>query len=194
MRYKIGDKVPFLHVKFEYENGGSNADGLAFWRYIPWEHKLLSIDILMLTCTEHERVSVKDQERMEDNFIFQDDSGQRWINDRGDPEYVEREVFCAEEIDAQIAKGVNCFHLKSLSRYLCDVSRGIFDIHKEIASGNVNVDKYQKSEDMLQAHYNEVVTQFESQSGLEVVRRERSFGSGPFRGFYNIDIQTKQAV
>lgn len=193
MRFEIGSQVPFVHVKFEHGNF-SNADGICFSTYYPWDHKLIGIDILMLSCQEHHKVAGEaDDVKNEDGFIFTDADGNVWHNQypraNGLNMSVERDIKSDEHLKAEMERGVVNFEMKGLSTYLAEVSRGIFDIQAEIDKGNTTYD-YKSKLAQLQAHYDEVVLKFENMTGQRVVRTERIFGnSGVFRGFYQVHFE-----
>lgn len=69
-RFNVGSKYPFIKVHFSL-NGNP-----AFWgMYLPWEHKLESIELVMLECTEHHKVPSEWDPKPEpaldyDGFIF----------------------------------------------------------------------------------------------------------------------------
>jgi hypothetical protein len=193
MRFEVGSQVPFIHVKFQFPNGFNNADGLSFMRYLPWESTLLGIDILLLTCTERHDVPTEDCEtQREDGFVFKDHNGNVWHNEypfsSGAPMQVERHFTNEDQIRSELEKGERNFEMKALSAYLAEVTLGIFDIRFAEAKGGTEEADFKASGDLLQAHYDEVVSKYEAESGKKVVKTERIFGkgefSGGFRGYY----------
>jgi hypothetical protein len=198
MRFEVGSQVPFVHVKFSHPNGYSNADGLSFMTYHPWDHTLLGIDILMLTCDEHHKVPKEyvGEEKVEDGFIFSDQDKNIWHNQwpvaNGQNMLVERDITSEAHLDSEMARGVVNFEMKALSQYLQDVARGVYtleDAHRKDSSN----EKAIACAIMLQAHYDDVVQKFEAMTGQKVIREERRFG-GLFRGWYNVTFELLQAA
>jgi hypothetical protein len=194
MPIAIGEKIPFVHVKFQHPNGRGNADGTWFGIYYPWEHKLLKIDILMLTCSGHQVCKRDEDEKDETITLFKDDKGNEWRSPSEYPTTAERHLQSMEELDERIANGEDMFDSKTLATYLKDVARGIYDFEKTLVTDARadEIENLTRCKNMLQAHYDEVVAQFESTYGQKVVLKEKIFGSGSFRGWYEVTFE--QAV
>lgn len=85
MRFELNQKYPFVCIKFE--NAVRQClNGLASAAFEPYRHKLLGIEVKMLTCVEHHKVPNEWDESQPpkldcDGFIFLDEeSGIRWAN------------------------------------------------------------------------------------------------------------------
>ena len=196
MRFTVGESIPFVHVKFQFKNGESNADGLGFNTFYPWYHKLIGIDFLMLKCTEHHNVPVSESASMADGFIFTQDNGNIWHNQYPVAHYgqfsntsdslARRHLETEDAMNEEIEKGANLFEMKSLSSYLSDVARGIFELRCESEKSTASEPDYLGHMALLQGHYDDVVSKFEREFKRTVVRTERQFG-GTFRGFYEFE-------
>lgn len=196
MRFTVGESIPFVHVKFQFQNGETNADGLGFSTFYPWHHRLIDIDFLMLKCTEHHNVPVSDSVSTSDGFIFTQDNGNIWHNQYPVANYgqfsdtsdslARRHLETEDALNEEIEKGINLFEVKSLSSYLSEVARGIFELRCEREKGTAPEPDYIGLMAQLQAHYDDVVSKFEREFNLTVSRTERKFGN-KFRGFYEFD-------
>lgn len=77
MRYTVGNNYAFARVKFE-------GQGFFSPLYVPTRHNFIGIDMVLLRCAEHHKVS--DEYRDEascDGFIFEQvkpEASQRWLN------------------------------------------------------------------------------------------------------------------
>lgn len=85
MRFELNQKYPFVCVKFETP-ARKSLDGMASACFEPYRHKLLGIEVKMLTCVEHHKVpnywDESNPPKLDcDGFIFLDDeTGIRWSN------------------------------------------------------------------------------------------------------------------
>ena len=85
MRFELNQKYPFVCVKFETA-ARQYTDGFASGCFEPYRHKLLGIEVKMLTCVEHHKVpnhwdESETPELNCDGFIFLDEeNGIRWAN------------------------------------------------------------------------------------------------------------------
>lgn len=75
MRYNIGDQVTFVWINYTRSSFCGTSS------FCPWSDKLTSIDLRIMTCTEHHRVPGEwDDEIQYDGFFFKDHEDRTWVN------------------------------------------------------------------------------------------------------------------
>lgn len=179
MRYEIGEKIPFLFLEVDH-NGKPPFFGP---RYLPWDHKLISVTIHLLECKEHHKVPNEwDEERKlkDDGFIFEDETGQRWFNQYPQSHYGQlddtndRRVFKA---DGDSHSGYLGPWLQHAYEYLENLWRGVHQFRTDESTrqqfvsaenaGNsaAKADEYAK---LLEDHYNDIKQQIETRYNLKL--------------------------
>jgi len=85
MRFELNQKYPFVCVKFATAHR-QFLQGMGASIFQPWEHKLLDVEVKMLTCVEHHKVpnewDASTPPKLDcDGFIFLDEeTNVRWSN------------------------------------------------------------------------------------------------------------------
>jgi len=188
-RYNVGDVVPYLLVQVEskdlFHGKEERLDRSGFFTptYIPWQHKLLSIDVFKLTCAEvHEVIGEwedKDAPKKYHGFIFTgekpmiEDFNQWYVDyprastSASGQEYADFHI--EGPLVGQYVKDEKPARLRHAFDYLRKVGKGI---HELKAEGNDGAARD------LQAHFDEVKAKVEEAMGRKIVVVPRNFDRG----------------
>lgn len=169
-RFEVGQKHPFIFVRFQFGNGRSNNNGLTPSTYLPWEHKLLRIDIFDLeSLMEHQSPVEYSEDRTAPGYVLRDSNGKTWHNQypvahfgqiSDNANWIARRHFeSREEIQNAVEEGGHILSGTCLKSYLSNVAFGIYQLNEhnkpELAA-------------QLQKHLDAVCEQFRTQFGMDI--------------------------
>lgn len=127
MRFQVGKIYPFVLIEFV-----TNAPRLGNL-YLPWEDKLLTLQIKMLECQEHVLVPFQGYTEPEhDGFIFKGMTAGQWFNQY--PTYYDNQM---SDTNCWIVRedfhpsGERPRKMTLATRYLEQIDRGITDLRKQ---------------------------------------------------------------
>lgn len=175
MRYQVGQKVPFIHVGFNYHKDPDRPNHpRVVGMYIPWRDQLTSLTILHMIVKEHHKVpwDQDDSEELKyDGFIFDDHNGTIWNNQYPRASYgqttdtadwiVKYPIESLEQYEQLKKDGRKVFYAQDLGKYLDTVLQGIREMADTPGS--------ELECKAFEAHYDEIVAQYESSTGMKVV-------------------------
>lgn len=197
MRFELNQKYPFVCVKFEM-GARQCTDGRTQACFEPYRHKLLDIEVKMLTCVEHHKVpnhwAESEPPKLDcDGFIFLDEeNGNRWANQYPRASYGQvsdagdRIVFRmlpAGASYADIPKGM-VMQMELATHRIERLENAIYDasvIVKKIEAG-IDVDKYLPLEEIqtksrsLMQFRDDVRAAVEKVAGRELAIRTVTYG------------------
>lgn len=169
-RFEVGQKHPFIFVRFQFGNGRNNNNGLIPSTYMPWEHKLLRIDIFELeSIQEHQSPVEYSDTDTAPGYVLRDQRGKVWHNQYPQAHFgqisdnanwiAHRHFESREEIQAAVEEGGHILSGMCLKNYLTDVAFGIHELRERNMSDRA---------DLLQRHLDDVCQQFSTQFGMGI--------------------------
>lgn len=170
-RFEVGQKHPFIFVRFQFSNGRSNNNGLIPRTYLPWEHKLLRIDIFELESMEEHQSPVEYSEdgATAPGYVLRDQNGKVWHNQYPQAHFgqisdkanwiAHRHFESRDEIRTAVDEGGHILSGVCLKNYVTDVAFGIHEL-REL--------KRLDLADQLQKHLDAVCEQFRTQFGMDI--------------------------
>jgi hypothetical protein len=124
MRYNVGEKTVFIDIDYVATTPRFGA------LYLPWEDTLKGIDLLMLTCAEHHKVTDGYSDQLDcDGFVFTDDNGVKWNNQYPSASYGQLDTSADYVVRCTVKEeGTKRKVATDLCAYLDNVYRGIRDM------------------------------------------------------------------
>lgn len=198
MRYTVGQKYIFVHQQAELgEDRKARRPFMYPMLFLPWQHKLKELRILVLTCAEHHKVpSEWDTECKldHDGFIFHDANGDRWLNQYPRASYGQVTDTADGRVNFDWPSGtklediswddVKYFEYDHIERTLDSMLRGITSFKQEIANlklpAKIDQKQYKPAEiakmkreylglrDMLTQHMQMVISRVQAATGARI--------------------------
>jgi hypothetical protein len=162
MRFEINEQVPFIRENFEA--GRPRFGNL----YLPWEDKLLSLEIIMLTCVEHHKVPYDHdpEDKLDcDGYVFVDVSGKRYYNQYPKASYGQistdnnHRAWPQETADEESR---DWFPFVTAKEFLSKLAKGVDDVAKIDEKVSTQI----KSQH-LQQHYDTIVARIADELKLK---------------------------
>lgn len=181
MRYNVNQQYPFIAILFERKNGKKETQGLG-GTFFPWEHKLISIHLELLTCAEHHKVpNAYDESKPPvldcDGFIFTNPStNETWHNQYPSASYGQltdtANYLVTVDCDREVVESqweTRVFQMEDGLYRLAQVHRGIFQLQNELEKVKANPHEFRYSYEEMQANV-ELLKEFAARLSGEMVK------------------------
>ena len=182
--YIVGQVIPVINFKAQYKNGNIVEDCV---RPLPWDDRIIDINIHQLKCVEHHKVAWRhdgDGEKKYDGFVLKDECGNIVHNQYPYVDYGQVDD-SADRIFTLVLKDdtdkiTDIVHFVDMFSFLGNILHGIYQLEQIVSElpddipklhydfSNLKTLYSKKNEkikiDMLHKLYNDVVLKYEAQS------------------------------